>query len=209
MDGICYIVGSGDFTPDGLCPQRDDYVIAADGGYRYLENAHIRTDLLVGDFDSLDYVPDNIKIYRFPAEKDDTDMGLALKKGEEKGYRRFRIYAGSGSRPDHFYANLQLLARFAMKGYEVSLHAPEFNVYALYNGRISLKREKGTVFSVFAVTDTVNKVTIENAKYETINQSLKNTFPLGVSNEFTENETFILAKGGAVIVFEYLKKRDD
>ena len=34
---ICYIVGAGEFTPRGLCPETGDFVIAADGGLRALE----------------------------------------------------------------------------------------------------------------------------------------------------------------------------
>ena len=89
MNGICYIVGSGDFTARGLVKKEGDYIIAADGGYEYLKAAGMQPDLLVGDFDSLSYVPEDILIYRFPAEKDDTDMGLAIQKGLEKGYERF------------------------------------------------------------------------------------------------------------------------
>ena len=52
-DGICYIVGAGEpFVP--FSPKENDYVIAADGGYERLCTAGIRTDLLLGDFDSLD-----------------------------------------------------------------------------------------------------------------------------------------------------------
>ena len=83
MNEICYIVGSGDFTKRDLFPKQNDLVIAADGGYRYLLKSGVRIDLLVGDFDSLDYVPENIEINRFPSIKDDTDMGLAIQKGME------------------------------------------------------------------------------------------------------------------------------
>ena len=43
MNGICYIVGSGEFTSRDLNPHPNDLVIAADGGYRYLEKAGIKS----------------------------------------------------------------------------------------------------------------------------------------------------------------------
>ena len=33
--GACYIVGAGEFTTLYRIPAEEDYVIAADGGYRY------------------------------------------------------------------------------------------------------------------------------------------------------------------------------
>ena len=182
MSNVCFIVGSGDFTTRDLVPDKNDFVIAADGGYKHLVDAQIMPDLLVGDFDSLDYVPQNIEIYRFPSEKDDTDMGLALQKGISLGYSEFALYGGSGSRADHFYANLQLMNRFSEKGVKIKMVTPGCNIYALKDGEIELSRESGTVFSVFSPSDTCESVTIRNAKYVLDSASLSNRFPLGVSN---------------------------
>lgn len=204
MKRICYIVGSGDFTARGLKPQKDDFVIAADGGYRYLLEAGIKPDLLVGDFDSLDYVPENVEIFRFPSEKDDTDMGLAIHKGIELGYGNFVLYAGSGSRADHFFANIQLLHRFSEKGCNIRMVCPDLNIYAVRNHSISLKKEKGCVFSVFSLSDKSEGVFINGAKYNITNVSLSSRFPLGVSNEFIGTECTISVKKGVLLIFEYL-----
>lgn len=204
MSKTCYIVGSGDFTARDLKRQEDDFIIAADGGYRYLSEIGMKPDLLVGDFDSLDFVPQNVQIYRFPAEKDDTDMGLAIQKGMELGFSDFSLYAGSGTRNDHFFANLQLLNRFCEKGIKIRMICPECNIYALKDGIITLSREKGTVFSVFSLSDNCRGVSIKNAKYEIENESLSNRFPLGVSNEFTGGNTEISVKDGVILIFEYL-----
>lgn len=204
MPKTCYIVGSGDFTARDLKRQEDDFIIAADGGYKYLSKIGIKPDLLVGDFDSLEYIPENVKIYRFPAEKDDTDMGLAIQKGIELGFSEFSLYAGSGTRNDHFFANLQLLNRFCEKGCTIKMVCPECNIYALKDGDIVLSRTKGTVFSVFSLSDNCRGVSIKNAKYEIENESLSSRFPLGVSNEFTGGNTEISVKDGVILIFEYL-----
>lgn len=204
MSKTCYIVGSGDFTARDLKRQEDDFIIAADGGYRYLSEIGMKPDLLVGDFDSLDFVPQNVQIYRFPAEKDDTDMGLAIQKGMELGFSDFSLYAGSGTRNDHFFANLQLLNRFCEKGCTIKMVCPECNIYALKDGEIVLSRTEGTVFSVFSLSDKCRGVSIKNAKYEIENESLSNRFPLGVSNEFTGGNTEISVKDGVILIFEYL-----
>jgi len=204
MSKVCYIVGSGDFTDRDLIPDENDFVIAADGGYRYLKNIGVKPDLWVGDFDSLDFIPEGVEICRFPAEKDDTDMGLAIRKGVELGYSEFVLYAGSGSRSDHFFANLQLLNRFSEKGHKIKMVCPECNIYALKDGVIGLSEKEGTVFSVFALSDACEGISIRNAKYELENASLSNRFPLGVSNEFASGKCVISVQKGVLLIFEYL-----
>jgi len=204
MKGICYIVGSGDFTSRDLAPVPGDFVIAADGGYMHLKNAGIKPDLLVGDFDSLQEVPEEIEILRFPPEKDDTDMGLAVFAGIREGFTRFRIYGGSGSRFDHFYANLQLAARVCASGHEIKIIAPDFNLHSLSEASLRMQKPAGTVFSVFSATDKAEGVRIENAKYTLSDASLSNRFPLGVSNEFIGKEVTVSVKKGVLLIFEYL-----
>ena len=204
MSKTCYIVGSGDFTARDLIKKENDFLIAADGGYRYLEKIGMEPDLLVGDFDSLDIIPEGVRIYRFPVEKDDTDMGLAIQKGIEMGYTDFALYAGSGTRNDHFFANLQLLNRFSEKGCSIRMICPECNIHALKDTSLVLSKARGTVFSVFALSDSCEGVSIKNAKYEVDNVSLSNRFPLGVSNEFVDGCAEISVKSGVLLVFEYL-----
>ncbi|MBQ3079934.1 MAG: thiamine diphosphokinase [Clostridia bacterium] len=201
----CYIVGAGDFTLKGLAPDASDLVIAADGGYRYLKNAFIAPSLVAGDFDSMGdvSVPENIEIFRFPKEKDDTDMGLAVREGIQRGYKVFRLYGGSGSRPDHFYANLQLLCGYAKQGYDIALICPLFNVYAVSNGALTLSRPINTVLSVFSLDEVSFGVTLEGVKYTLKNARLSSAFPLGVSNEFTSDTARISVQSGTLLVFAY------
>lgn len=49
----CIIVGAGDFFGMPFKPEKEDYIIAADGGYENLKKEGIKPDLIVGDFDSM------------------------------------------------------------------------------------------------------------------------------------------------------------
>ena len=90
----------------------DDFLIAADGGLRHVQALGLTPDAVIGDFDSLGYVPEQAVVY--PVEKDDTDAMLAVKLGLERGFRRFVIYGGmDGKRLDHTVANFQTLSFLA------------------------------------------------------------------------------------------------
>ena len=129
----CYIVGAGDFTPRGFAPVPGDLVLAADGGYRALYSLGYTPDLLLGDFDSLGDIPlpPGLPVLRFPARKDDTDTGLALRHGLDRGFRDFALYGCAGGRVDHLLANLQSMARVSRLGATIRLAAPEYDAWAL------------------------------------------------------------------------------
>ena len=129
----CYLVGAGDFTPRGFAPVPGDLVLAADGGYRALYSLGYTPDLLLGDFDSLGDLPlpPDLPVLRFPARKDDTDTGLALRHGLDRGFRDFALYGCAGGRVDHLLANLQSMARVSRLGATIRLAAPEYDAWAL------------------------------------------------------------------------------
>ena len=105
---ICYIFGAGEQSSCDIRLSGSDLVIAADGGFDYLKKLGLRADIVLGDFDSLSdsqNLPEDF--IRYPKEKDDTDMMIAIKEGLARGYRTFRIYGGLGGRLDHTIANLQ------------------------------------------------------------------------------------------------------
>lgn len=129
----CYIVGAGDFTARGFAPGPGDLILAADGGYRALYRLGTTPDLLLGDFDSLGDapLPPDLPVLRFPARKDDTDTGLALRHGLMLGFRDFALYGCAGGRTDHLLANFQSMARVSRLGATIRLAAPDYDAWSL------------------------------------------------------------------------------
>ena len=200
------IVGAGEFTDRGI---RDPYdlIIAADGGLSALTDAGIRPDVIVGDFDSLGYIPentDNPEIIRLPVEKDDTDMAAACRIAWERGCSALQIYGGSGDRPDHFLANLQLAAAYSRMGGEVRMITPACTVFAVTDGSIDLESGPGVTFSVFCHSDQADGVTIGgDVQYALEEAQLTNTRALGVSNCMTGTAARITVRSGTLLVFLY------
>lgn len=80
MEKTCYIVGAGDNSGTDFLKTENDFVIAADGGLFALQKRNIRPDMIMGDFDSLGYVPKGDNVIRHEVMKNDTDMMLAVKR---------------------------------------------------------------------------------------------------------------------------------
>ncbi len=201
IEGICYIVGAGDFF--GEIQKKDgDMLIAADGGYEKIKELGLVPDVLIGDFDSLSELPDNIKTIRHPVQKDETDMFLAYKMGAEIGYDRFALYGGVGGREDHTFANYCLLLKAKNENKHAVLFGNRTKVYIIKNEKIELFGDEGKTISVFPFGKDAEGVYIKGLKYEAENITLCSDFPLGVSNSFTKNKACISVEKGALLIIE-------
>lgn len=116
MKGICYLVCAGEPAALDFSPGSDDFVIAVDGGYAYLQKAGIAPQLAVGDFDSLGVVPEAGGVIRLDPVKDVTDTFAAAAEGLRRGYRDFRLYCALGGRLSHTLANIHTLAHLLRSG---------------------------------------------------------------------------------------------
>ncbi len=57
-------------------------------------------------------------------------------------------------------------------------------------------------FSLFSMTDTCEGVTIKGTKYTAENITLKNSFPLGVSNSIIDEFAEVEMKSGLLLVVQ-------
>lgn len=201
-EGVCHIVGAGDFWKQAFQPQPGDYVIAADAGYRHLEEAGYQANLVLGDFDSLGRTPVHPHVLCLPVEKDDTDTLHAVKVGMELGYRLFVLHGTlGGPRLDHTLANLQTLDYLARRGCRGWILGPEDTIVTvLHNDRLAFSEEHQGILSVFCMGDRAEGVTLTGLKYSLENADLTCDIPLGVSNEFTGVPASVEVKKGSLLI---------
>ena len=69
------------------------------------------------------------------------------------------------------------------------------------DGGVALNGKKGKYVSVFSLSDVSEGVRLKNLKYELEDYRLTASFPLGVSNEFTENTAQISVRKGTLAVY--------
>ena len=200
-DRICYVVGAMSLSMNlRPYPAPGDYIIAADRGYDSLMAFGVQPDLVVGDFDSLGHTPSHPNVIQLPAEKDDTDMIFALRKGLELGYRRFVLLGGVGGRVEHTYANLQLLDWLTTQGAQGFLVGEKTAATALRNGEMLFPQTMTGYLSVFCNSGSAEGVTLEKLKFPLTDHTLSGTFPLGVSNEFTGKSAKVSVRSGSLIL---------
>lgn len=195
----CMIFCAAEF--DGLITPIDekDYILAADGGYRHVKKLGLTPNCILGDFDSLGFVPADSAV--FPVEKDDTDAMLAVRRGLDLGYREFYLYGSlDGPRLDHTVANfqtLQFLADHDATGYLVG---KDYIVTVLKDSTIRFPKSCQGILSVFCMGADAQGVTIEGLQYPLNNGTLSAGFPLGVSNHFVGKDAVITVKNGSLLI---------
>ena len=199
--GICYIVGAGEFY-GSFKPCGDDLVIAADGGYESLTKRNIRCDVLIGDMDSLEKIPSGPEILRHRVEKDETDMHLAYLEGQKRGYTEFMLYGGVGGRPDHTFANYCLLSYIKENGGCARLIDNGYIAYVIKNESVHVTGNEGDGISVFAFGGDAYGISVKGLYYELDSGTLTPSFPLGVSNHFTEKEGVISVRDGMLLIIQ-------
>ncbi len=199
---ICYIVGAMSLTPDlRPYPKPGDYVIAADRGFDSLIAYGVNPDLAVGDFDSLGHRPNHPNVIQLPEEKDDTDMVYALRKGIELGYRRFILLGGVGGRLEHTLGNLQLLDWLAKHEAQGFLAGEKTVATCVRDGKtIAFPPSMTGYLSVFCNSGTAVGVDLIGLKYPLENHTLTGDFPIGVSNQFLDQEAQVSAKQGSLLL---------
>ena len=207
--GRCIIVGAGDFSAlmwnKIETIHKDDFIIAADGGYDHLKKVSIIPNMVIGDMDSINDKKgadsgSNIEICRLPVEKDDTDMLAAIRTGLEKGYRDFLIFGALGGRFDHTFANLQCLLFLLNRNAKGIIYGDNESIELLRNEKITFPKETEGSISVFAFAGDAAGVTDTGLKYGLENAVVKAEFPIGISNEFMGTESSIEVTDGTLLI---------
>ncbi len=200
----CVVFCAGGFDALAEPIDQQDYIIAADGGYVHTQALGLTPQDVLGDFDSLGYVPENAKL--FPVEKDDTDAMLAARHGLALGYKEFLFYGAlEGERLDHTIANLQTLQFLADHGATGYLVGKKQIVTLVQNGSIAFPAGAKGIVSVFCLGSDAKGITLTGLKYPLENGTLTAGFPLGVSNAFTGKQAAICVEQGSLLVI-YDKK---
>ena len=195
----CVIFSAGEFKELCTPVEADHLLIAADGGLAHLEQLGLKPDIILGDFDSLGYIPQGAEVY--PVEKDDTDTMLAIKKGLELGCDRFYLYgAADGKWVDHTLANFQALHYLAERGARGWLIGNLQIITAIHNDKLVLPPSCCQELSIFCLGKDARGVSIRGMKYELEDGVLTASFPLAARNQFVQKTATVEVKDGTLLL---------
>ncbi|MBS0603717.1 MAG: thiamine diphosphokinase [Verrucomicrobia bacterium] len=173
-------------------------LIAVDGGVNYCYEMGLQPDLILGDLDSAD--PHLLKAFsdvptkRFPRDKDETDLQLALEIAFHPAIEEIAVFGALGGRTDHTLGNLILLTRYPGK---VFLETETERVFVVQR-QAEFATEPGQTISLIPLNGPVRGITTEGLKWALKDGSLDKHF-IGVSNEATGSKVSISVKDGDLL----------
>jgi thiamine pyrophosphokinase len=190
------VIAAGPEVPASLPFPPGALVIGADGG----AGLGVPVDLAVGDFDSLaaDALAGLGRVERHPAEKDATDLELALDAALREQPERILVVGSAGGRLDHLFGSLLLLAADAYSGVQVDAQLGAAAVHVVRGAR-TLRGEPGELVSLFAVHGAAHGVTTAGLVYPLNGESLEPGSSRGTSNVFLAAEARVSVADGVVV----------
>lgn len=205
-----FIYGGGPVCIEEVAerPKAGDLVIAADAGYRQVLAIGQKVDILVGDMDSLGTaVPeDSVEIVRLPAEKDLTDLQVAVELAVGRGAQEIILVSSLSGRLDHTLSSLAILEDLNGRGIHACITDGQNRARFMRSTSTLIARSQYRYLSLIAADDTVKGVSVEGCKYPLKKATLCRRVQFAVSNEITGNVAFIAVKKGGLYIIESMDR---
>lgn len=182
-------------------------VIGVDSGVDRSLAAGLAVDIAVGDFDSVtarglvEAERSGARIVRHPADKDRTDLELAIDLAIDEEPDRIVFVSMDGGRPDHELANLLLMGDPRLKPFEVDLLLPEAAV-AVVHERRTLTGRVGDLVSLIPIAGSCFGVTTSGLQYPLVDETLHPAHGRGVSNVLVAPVAVVEVRTGVLLAFQ-------
>jgi thiamine pyrophosphokinase len=206
---VALVFAGGDPVDAAVAARLPDavFTVAADSGVEHALALGRVVDLVVGDFDSADpaaveaAVAGGAEVRRYPAEKDQSDLELALHAAREAGATHVIVVGGSGGRLDHFLANALLLASpfFEDVDIEALLDDALITVIRRY---ARLTGAPGDVCSLLAAGGPALGVRTTGLRYPLDGEDLLPGSTRGLSNELVQAVATVSLQQGTLLAVQ-------
>ena len=209
MKSAAVVAASSFNATEFLCDYKKrhyDEIIAVDAGYSHLQHADLQRagvfpTRVVGDFDSLGFVPHGVTVQQFPEEKDMSDLDLALEWCAQGDFDVVEVYGAFAGRIDHTLAALQAMTKYAISTQKPIEGVAEAQRMVVMPAGWRLSIPQGEQPSSFcALSKEQRAVSVQGMKYELMGGTLTNCCSLGLSNELIGNNASVSLEQGCVLV---------
>lgn len=202
------IIANGEYTDHialrRLVP-RDPYVVCADGGVGLAFALGLVPHVVIGDQDSINeglvehLAQLGTAFVKFPAEKDATDMELALDHLAGMGFTDITMMGALGGRLDHEITNISLLVKAVRFGQRARIVDERHEVFATA-GEVHIYGEPNDVVSLISLTPETRGIYTSGLKYALAGGTLSLGSSLGNSNVMLGSEAHVTVGEGILLV---------
>ncbi len=181
-----------------------DYLIAADGGACHALSLNIIPHTAIGDFDSLPAEVEerlehaSTRFLRFPPNKDETDLELAIRHALEKGADTIVLLAALGGRLDQSLGNIMLLTLPVLKNTHVSIVDGNQRAFVIREKAV-ITGSSGDMVSILPLAGDARGVTNEGFEWPLEHETLPLGTSRGISNVMLGERACISLQQGLLL----------
>ncbi len=185
--------------------QRDDIVVAADGGARHAIQLGLVPSVVIGDFDSLSDKDRRllesleVRFMEFPRDKDETDLELALRHAAGLGGSGILLVGALGSRLDHTLGNLSILSDPALSGMDIRCDDGLEEVFFCRESA-GIRGKPGDTVSLIPWGQVARGVRTSGLKWSLSGEALYPHKTRGISNELTGEFAEVQVSSGLLLI---------
>ncbi len=201
------LFANGDFPqPEKIQSQisGQDVLIAVDGGLKYITGSNLTPDLIIGDLDSADpkdiekFQKRGVEIRKFPVEKNETDLELALLASLETQPDEVWVVGALGKRIDQTLGNIFLIASPKFASLDLKLIDGVQEIFMIRSSR-TIKGKTGDRVSLLPLNGPVTGINTHGLYYPLENETLAPHQTRGISNKMTQSEANITIREGLLL----------
>lgn len=186
-----------------------DLRIAADGGARQArERLGVVPHIVIGDLDSLDEATRawlsaaTVEMIRYPREKDQTDLELALDLASARGASRTTLLGVLGGRVDQLLANVLLLSQAPHR----VIVDGALEMWLSTRGDDEIIGAIGDTVSLIPLSEEVQSVATEGLAYPLRHETLARGTTRGMSNVMTAPQARVRFGTGQLLFVHWFEE---
>jgi thiamine pyrophosphokinase len=128
-----------------------DFIVSADGGLGYIRSLNLIPQLVVGDFDSIngddiEFLNNyDVEILKFPTDKDQTDLEIALRELVKRDYKDILVIGALGGRIDQTLANFGLISTISNDDVRIEFDDGQEHIMLIRNSQLFYGKKGDTV----------------------------------------------------------------
>lgn len=187
-----------------------EFNIAVDGGLAHITKLGLNPHVIIGDLDSVDkddlkyFEEIGVDIRKFPEEKDQTDLELAIQYVIDLGFDRIYLFGATGGRIDHFLGNMYLLTNPDFVDKEIKIVTNQFVMFVCKKAQ-PIFGSPGELISLLPISESVIGVETQGFKYPLKKEDLKRWESRGISNILLNDDAVVRFEDGILLCTHYFK----
>ena len=179
-----------------------DMLIAADGGLHHILALGLVPHSIVGDLDSISIdlqplIDKGVQVVKFSADKDETDLELAIDHALKFAPHQIVIVAALGNRLDQTLGNIGLIGGFSSPDIRLDDGVEEA---FLCRDQVRVHGSSGDLVSLIPWQGEVAGVRTDGLKWPLHNETLYPHKTRGISNEMLADEARVTIDSGLLLV---------